>query len=306
MPIILPEGLPATGTLRSEGRSVATAPVRGALRIALLNLMPDKIRTETQFARHLGASERPVELVLARLRTYRVRHAEMHVERFYRPVDDVVSGGIDALIVTGAPVETMPFQGVAYWSELSEIILQAGHAVPHRLFVCWAAQAALFASFGIPKVELPAKAFGVFDQRVLRPDNGLTAGMGLRFPVPVSRHTTTRAADIMGEDLTLLSDCPTTGAGLAESRDGRDVYSFNHFEYEASVLADEYRRDLLNGVRIARPCHYFVDGDPAKGPDFRWGATSRRFFRNWLDRVAGDARMTPGRPVEASCLVAAS
>ena len=143
-----------------------------------------------------------------------------------------------------------------------------------RLHVCWAAQAALFASHGIEKRALPAKAFGVFEQRVVRPDIDLMSGLGLGFPVPVSRHTTVDATDIAGgEGLTLLADCPETGPGLVESRDGRDVYSFNHFEYDPAALGDEYRRDLLNGLNIARPKQYFRDGDPSRG---RISAGARR------------------------------
>jgi homoserine O-succinyltransferase len=280
-------------------------PRPDAIRVALLNLMPDKIRTETQFARCLGGWERPVELIPAKLRTYRVRHAQGHVDRFYTDIHDVLSDGVDALIVTGAPVETMPFESVAYWSELSTLLRRARHAAPHRLYVCWAAQAALHAAYAIPKIQLPAKAFGVFDQRVLRPDLPLMEGIGMQFPVPVSRHTTTRESDLAAAGVTLLAGSRTTGPGLAESRDGREVYSFNHFEYDPSVLWDEYRRDLLNGVSIARPKSYFRDGDPAHGPDFRWGEAAQRFFSNWLKRVestkdaAGASSMS--RPHLASC-----
>jgi homoserine O-succinyltransferase len=295
MPIIIPSDLPAAAALRSEGH-VVTSPRPDALRVALLNLMPDKVRTETQFARNLSRGERPVELVLAKLRTYQARHAQAHVERFYADIHRVLARGVDALIVTGAPVEILPFEAVAYWDELTDIFAQARHAVPHRLFICWAAQAALYERHGILKTGLPAKAFGVFDHRVVRPDIDLMHGMSLHVPVPVSRHTDTRITDLEAAGATLLAVSQETGPGLAQSGDGREVYSFNHFEYDPTALWDEYRRDLLNGISIARPRHYFRRDDPALGPDVRWEGAAARFFGNWLARVTRDRRSSRPAP----------
>lgn len=289
MPIILPPTHPAAAILNVNGVSVAHQAPRGAIRVGLLNLMPDKLRAELQFARQLGRSGMPVELVLTKFDTYRPRHATAHVETFYSSVWTALREGLHALIVTGAPVEQMPFAEVAYWDELAELFAQVERAVPHRLYVCWAAQAALFARHGVPKIERADKAFGIFEQHVAGEASDLLDGLGQSYPVPVSRHTQTRPADLRLAGLRLLSACPSTGAGLVESADRREVYSFNHFEYDPRALADEYRRDRAAGLPIAIPSSYFPGDDPSAEPVASWATPARRFFANWLWRVARSA-----------------
>lgn len=290
MPIILPPDLPVARSLSAEGRSVLFARRGDAVRIGLLNLMPDKTRTEAQFARRLGDAATPVELVLARFPSYRARHAAEHVERFYSDIDRALDDGLDALIVTGAPVELMEFEQVDYWRAFLAMMARAETRVPHRLFVCWAAQAALFARYSIPKVERASKAFGVFDLHIVTPGSSLLHGLGPSYKVPVSRHTQTRAADLERAPLRLLSGCPCTGPGVVESEDGAEVYSFNHFEYDRMALADEYNRDRRAGLPTAAPLHYFRDDDPNGRPDDRWSGKAQLFFDNWLARVVATAR----------------
>ena len=292
MPIFVTEGLSVAMGLRDEGLSVREVArpedMPGALRIALVNLMPEKGRTELLFARHLAATHRDVALTLVAPDGYLPRHtaAERH-DRFYRPWSALAERDFDGLIVTGAPVETLPFEAVAYWQPLTALLDWAQERVHRSLFVCWAGQAALWHHHGVPKHALPEKCFGVFAQRSHAPVHPVLAGLGESFPVPVSRHTETRAEDLPRDrGLSVLVDSPESGLCLIEDRPARALYMFNHFEYDAEALAREYRRDLAADLPVPLPANTFPGDDPGRLPERYWRPIADRFFTNWLGEMA--------------------
>ncbi|MGH6881769.1 homoserine O-succinyltransferase [Hypericibacter sp.] len=286
MAIILPDGLPASAILRAEGIEVLDAPRTGgrALRVGLVNLMPDKPVTETQFARLLGAGQRDVELVLVLPATHRPRNTPAgHLADFYRPWQAVAAQGLDGLIVTGAPVELLPFAAVDYWPELCPILDWARRHAKSSFYVCWAAQAALYRFRGVGKQTLPAKLFGLFDHRLTAAESSLAKGLPMRFAVPVSRYTESSVEDIARQSgLQPLMASAESGLCLIEDEGNRAVYAFNHFEYDADTLAREYRRDLAAGEAIPMPENYFPGNNPDGMPLNSWRAVARILFRNWL------------------------
>jgi homoserine O-succinyltransferase len=266
--------------------------MRPPLRIALLNLMPTKAATETQFARLLGSTPFPVALTLVVPDSYEPRNTPAeHLAAFYERWSRVRYRTFDGLIVTGAPVETLPFEEVAYWRELTAVFDWARSHVRRTYHVCWGAQAALHHFHGVPKRGLAAKMFGVFRHRVAaRPDHPLFRGFGDGFVTPVSRHTEVRAADLPRDaGLEVLADSPEAGLCLVEDRPRRALYMFNHLEYDADTLGDEYRRDLRAGRPIAAPRHYFPGDDPARPPANTWRPFAHLLFRNWLGEMARSA-----------------
>ena len=301
MPIALPNGLPARRVLQREGIEVIDGRAsddhhrrgaRPALRVALLNLMPTKIATETQIARLLGSTPFRVDLTPFVPDSYVPKCTPArHIEAFYERWSAVRGRRFDGLIVTGAPVETLPFEEVSYWRELTEIFDWSRERVRRSCFICWGAQAALHHFHGVPKRALPRKAFGVFRHRVARPGAPLLRGFGASFVTPVSRHTEVRAADLPpGSGLDVLADSPEAGLCLVEDRPGGAVYMFNHLEYDAGTLRDEYLRDLKAGRPIQLPRHYFPGDDPARPPVNTWRPFAHLLFRNWItgiDRSAG-------------------
>ena len=306
MAIILPDGLSAGAILRAEGIEVLNdrRPGRRPLHVGLLNLMPDKPATECQFARLLGRGPRDVELVLMHPATHRPRNTPAdHLADFYRPWHAVTREGLDGLIVTGAPVELMPFAKVDYWPELCRILDWARHGVRSSFHVCWAAQAALYRFHGVGKRVLPAKRFGVFTQRVTAPESPLAAGLPAWFSVPVSRHTESLIDEIpwkAGLVPVALSD--ESGLCLLEDAGNRAVYAFNHFEYDADTLAREYRRDLAAGEANRLPQGYFPGDDPNAAPVNTWRAAATMLFENWLGQLeclkVEGARRPAGRQAE--------
>lgn len=293
MAIKLPAGLPAGRILREEGVDVfdgtgALFPGARPLRVALLNLMPTKADTEVQIARLLGSSGRPIELTLLVPDSYRSRTTPAeHLAAFYSPWSHVREQWFDGLIVTGAPVETLPFEDVRYWTDLTEILDWAQHHVYWSYHICWAAQAALYHAYGVPKHGLDEKVFGVFEHRIGKPGAALMRGLRDPVPVPVSRHTEVRAGDLpCGDGLDVLMESDEAGLCLIEDTRRRAVYMFNHLEYDAGTLAREYRRDLAAGRRVALPRHYFPGDDPDRPAVNRWRPQGRVLFRNWIDRIA--------------------
>jgi homoserine O-succinyltransferase len=286
MPIVLPKGLPAAATLRADGIEVLNAPRTGKalVRVALLNLMPDKHATETQFARLLGSGTRDVELVLAVPATHQSRNTPTrHIADFYRPWYAVASQELDGLIVTGAPVEKLPFEAVDYWLELCRILDWARDRLKSSYYVCWAAQAALYHFHGVGKRALPAKLSGLYAHHVTAPGWPLAAGLPARFAVPVSRHTESAIEDLPEESgLVPVVESTESGLCLAEDPVNRAVYVFNHFEYDADTLAREYRRDLAVGEAVRMPANYFPGNDPDATPVNSWRSTARILFENWL------------------------
>lgn len=289
MPIKVPDNLPAMTALENEGvlliteRAALHQDVR-PLEIALLNLMPEKVKTETQISRLLGGTPLQIELTLVTTSSYapKTTSAE-HMLAFYKPWDAVRNRKFDGLVITGAPVETLPFEDVVYWRELTQIFDWSQSHVQETYNICWAGQAALRHFHGVPKHELPRKMFGVFPHRVRGGRDGLLRGFDDEIPVPVSRHTEVRREDLperAGLDVLLDSD----DAGLCLLRDEarRQTYMFNHLEYDTTTLADEYHRDVAAGAPIDLPVGYFPDDDPTRAPVNRWRAHGNLLIGNWI------------------------
>ena len=295
MSIVLPNGLPALEMLAQEGIDVRGRPSHGGatrpgtLRIALLNLMPMKPVTEAQFARLLGAGPYDVELTLLLPDGYEPKTVPpAYLRRFYRRWSEVRDWTFDGLIVTGAPVETLPFREVLYWNQLTQIFDWSQSHIGNSFHICWAAQAALHYFHEVPKHALPRKAFGVYRHRVRNWGVPLMRGFGAELAIPVSRHTEVRAADLpRGRGVTVLADSPETGLALLADRPRRAYYMFNHLEYDSDSLAREYRRDLAAGKPVGLPANYFPDDDPARTPVNAWRAPARLLFRNWLAELHG-------------------
>ena len=302
MPIKTPDLLPARRTLEAEGVLVMseTDAVRQdirPLRIGLLNLMPDKISTETQIARLLGATPLQIELTLVRITDHVARNTSAdHMAAFYRPWRDVREEHFDGFIITGAPVERLDYGDVLYWPELRAIFDWTQSNV-HRCFtICWAAQAALFHFHGLEKRILAEKQFGVFPHHVLAPTSPYLRGFSDRFDVPVSRWTEVWP-DALGRaiGLEVLAASDETGAGLVHDGARNMLHMFNHLEYDSATLADEYRRD--GGVQL--PAHYFPGDDPAAVPENRWRSHAHLLFANWINEMYQTTSYELGRKPQA-------
>ncbi|MEM7047724.1 MAG: homoserine O-succinyltransferase [Pseudomonadota bacterium] len=297
MPIKIPDNLPAATVLHSEGvRLIRETNARQQdirpLRIALLNLMPTKIATETQFSRLLGATPLQVELTLVATGSYEPKNtAAHHLRDFYRRFEHVRGERFDGLIITGAPVEKMPFEDVEYWDELCEIFTWAQTNVFTTLSVCWGAQAALYHRYGIDKYTLPqGKIVGLYRHRVLKA-NSLTAGLSDTFVVPVSRYTgNDRQIIEKHPDLRLVVDSDVAGPCMLIDKTGH-VYIFNHMEYDAETLDQEYRRDCERAARrpdftVVKPAAYYTQDDQL--PDNIWRSSASVIFANWIHNIYQD------------------
>ncbi len=292
MPIKIPDTLPARRTLEAEGVMVmgeadAVRQDIRPLRIGLLNLMPNKISTETQLARLIGATPLQVELSLVRITHHVARHTSAdHMASFYRPWADVRAERFDGFIITGAPVERLPFESVTYWDELRRIFDWTQTHVHSSFMICWAAQAAVHHFHGMPKHDLPHKAFGVFRHRALVPSSPFLRGFSDDFPVPVSRWTEVRRADIpAGAGLTVLAESDETGLCLLDDPRHRALHMFNHLEYDTGTLAAEYFRDAAADIDIAVPKHYFPSDMPSQPPVNRWRSHAHLLFGNWINQM---------------------
>ena len=290
MPIKIPDNLPAVKTLESENIFVMTEhraitqDIR-PLRILILNLMPKKIETETQFARLLGNSPLQVEMELIHTKSHQSKNvAEEHLLAFYKTFDDVKEQKFDGMIITGAPVEHMPFEEVEYWQELTQIMEWSKTHVHSTLHVCWGAQAGLYYHYGIDKQEVPAKMFGVFPHIVEYKNSMLFRGFDDIFMVPQSRHTTVLRKDIEAvPDLQILASSDKTGVYAVYSKENRQIFITGHSEYDPETLKNEYLRDLSQGKPIAVPENYFPDNDPSMPPLVSWRGHAHLLFSNWLN-----------------------
>lgn len=288
MPIKIPDDLPARRTLEAEGVMVmrqadaARQDIR-PLRIGLLNLMPNKISTETQLARLLGATPLQIELSLVRMTDHVARNTSAdHMAAFYRPWADVRGERFDGFIITGAPVEHLPFEQVRYWPEFCQVLDWTQTHVHSCFTICWAAQAAVHHFHGLPKHLLDRKAFGVFRHRNLMPSSPYLRGFSDDFSVPVSRWAETRRADIpAASGIEILVDSEATGPCLLHDPRHRSLHMFNHIEYDTGTLADEYRRDGSGVV----PSGYFPDDDPSRPPENRWRSHAHLLFGNWINQI---------------------
>ncbi|UUX49332.1 homoserine O-succinyltransferase [Nisaea acidiphila] len=292
MPIRIPNDLPAFAALEAEGVMVmreadAVRQDIRPLQIGLLNLMPNKIRTETQIARLLGASPLQVELTLIKMTDHVPKNVpQEHMISFYEPWSDLRERKFDGLVVTGAPVERLPFEEVSYWSELCQIFDWTQTHVHSSFMICWGAQAALHHFHDVPKHELPKKAFGVYRHRNLAPASGYLRGFSDDFSIPVSRWTETRVADVPpSAGIRVLMDSPEMGPCLMEDRAKRSLYMFNHIEYDSDSLGEEYQRDVGRGMEPELPHSYFTDDDPTHPPLNRWRSHAHLLFANWINEI---------------------
>lgn len=288
MPIRIADNLPARRTLESEGvivmgESEAARQDIRPLRIALLNLMPDKITTETQIARLLGATPLQVELELLRISGHVSKNTSAgHLAEFYRPWDEVRTEKFDGLIVTGAPVETIAYTEVTYWDELRQIFDWSQAHVHHTLTICWGAMAALYHFHGVDKHPLEEKASGVFPHWNRAPATPWMRGLPDVFDVPVSRWSEVRSADIPASSgLTVLAESDETGLSLLADPAHRALHMFNHLEYDTLTLAREFARD--EGAYVPR--HYFPGDDPKANPLNTWRGHGHILFGNWINQV---------------------
>lgn len=293
MPITLPETLPAYDVLRSEGVMVMS-PDRAAhqdirpLRIGLLNLMPKKIQTENQFARLIGATPLQIDFQLIRMTEHQTKNtAAEHMATFYRPFAEVEASGekFDGLIITGAPIEHLPFEEVTYWDELKRVMDWTQTNVHSTFGVCWGGMAMLYHHHGVQKHMLPAKAFGCFPQLNLAPTSPYLRGFSDECVIPVSRWTEEKQEEIDAAGLRTLLGSPDTGPCLVEDASRRALYIFNHFEYDSGTLKQEYDRDIANGTPINVPMNYYPGNDPSRPPLNRWRSHAHLLYGNWVNEL---------------------
>lgn len=292
MPITLPENLPAFKVLSQEGVMVMS-PDRAAhqdirpLKIGLLNLMPRKIQTENQFARLIGATPLQIDLRLIRMTAHETKNtAAEHMSTFYRPFEAVRDEKFDGLIITGAPIEHLPFEEVTYWDELCEVMDWTQTHVHSTFGVCWGGMAMIHHFHGVKKHMLDRKAFGCFRHQNLAPASPYLRGFSDDFVIPVSRWTEMRQDEIQARGgLTTLLGSDEVGPCLVQDDAHNALYIFNHFEYDSGTLKEEYDRDVANGTPINVPLNYYPDDDPSRGPLNRWRSHAHLLYGNWINEI---------------------
>ena len=290
MPLRLPDQLPAIELLKKENIFVMnetrahTQMVR-PLQIVVLNLMPLKITTETDLVRLLSNTPLQIEINFMRLKSHTPKNTPVeHMQMFYKSFKELSLQKWDGMIVTGAPIELMPFEDVEYWQEIQTIFNWARTHVTSTLYICWAAQAGLYHFYGIPKYTLPEKMFGIFRQYPLIPDLPIFRGFDDAFMMPHSRHTEVRRSDIEKvPDLQIIAESPESGVSMIMARGGREFFITGHLEYAPDTLDKEYRRDFGKRTDVAKPLNYYRDDDPAKGPFVSWRSHANLFFCNWIN-----------------------
>lgn len=290
MPIIIDRDLPARKVLQGENIFVmtkeraASQDIR-ALKIAILNLMPTKQETEAQLLRLIGNTPLQLDVHLLHMESHTSRNvAQEHLTSFYKTFRDIEGEKFDGLIITGAPVETIPFEEVDYWEELTRIMDYSNTNVTSTLHICWGAQAGLYYHYGVPKYPLEEKMFGVFEHEVQEEHVKLLRGFDETFFAPHSRHTEVRAQDIEKvKELKLLALSEEAGVHLAANKDGKHIFVLGHSEYSCHTLQQEYTRDVHKGLPIAIPKNYFKDDDPSQKPIVKWRSHGNLLFSNWLN-----------------------
>ncbi len=292
MPIKIPADLPAFEVLTDEGVMVMSEALAERqdirpLRIGLLNLMPKKIQTETQFARLIGATPLQIDLNLIRMSGHETRNtAAEHMEAFYRSFREVRAERFDGLIITGAPIEHLPFEAVTYWDELVEVMEWTQTNVHATFGVCWGGMAMIHHFHGVRKHMLPAKAFGCFRHANLAPASPYLRGFSDDCVIPVSRWTEVRQDDLdRAPGLTTLLGSDEVGPCLVEDPGHRALYIFNHLEYDSHTLDEEYRRDVAAGAPIGVPRNYFPCDDPTQLPPNRWRSHGHLLYGNWINQI---------------------
>lgn len=290
MPVNIPNNLPAIEILKQENIFVmsqlrANKQDIRPLRVLILNLMPIKITTETDLIRLLSNNPLQVEIDFLKLETHVSKNtSEEHLSMFYKNFSKVKDDYYDGMIITGAPVELFEYEEVTYWPELSSIFDWARTHVTSTLYICWAAQAALYRFYGVKKHLLPEKMFGIFKHTIQDKRFPLFRGFDDEFYIPHSRHTTIIRDDInKHKELTILSESEDSGVGIVSSRGGRELYFTGHSEYAPSTLHNEYVRDVEKGLPIKVPANYYKDDNPANTPVVRWSGHGNLLFNNWLN-----------------------
>ncbi len=290
MPVKIPETLPARQTLQAEnvfvmGEQRASHQDIRPLKLAILNLMPTKISTETQLLRLLSNSALQVDITLLHMESHDSKNTPTeHLVEHYACFDDVKDDKFDGLIITGAPVETLPFEEVDYWSELDYLLNWKETHVYSTFHICWAAQAGLYQRYGVPKYALPAKMFGVFPHHIHFQHEKLLRGFDDEFFAPHSRHTEIRAEDIARvSDLDILSTSDEAGVYIVATKDRRQFYITGHSEYDPLTLKAEYDRDVNKGLPINIPKNYYPGDDPTRTPLVRWRGHANLLYANWLN-----------------------
>ena len=290
MPIKIPNELPAYKTLTNENifimdeNRAVTQDIR-PLKIAIVNLMPTKIDTETQLMRLLGNTALQVEVTLLHTKTHLSKNTSReHLTAFYKTFYDIQDENFDGMIITGAPVEQMPFEEVSYWDELCEIMEWSKTHVHSTFHICWGAQAGLYYHYGIQKYQLDKKLFGVFPHKVVRKSSILFRGFDDEFMVPHSRHTTIYKSDIQAcPKLKILAESEEAGVYAVSIKDGKQIFITGHSEYDSETLNKEYVRDKTAGLPIEVPKNYFPEDDDSKAPRVTWRSHANLLFSNWLN-----------------------
>jgi len=292
MPIKIPSSLPAYDVLKSEGVNIMseTAAARQDIRplqIGLLNLMPKKIQTETQFARLIGATPLQIELTLIRMSEHQPKNTSAdHMEAFYQPFQEAKKRKFDGLVITGAPIEHLPFKDVSYWDEMTEVMDWTQTNVHSTFGVCWGGMAMINYFHGVQKHLLDHKLFGCMRHKRLSDSSPYLRGFSDDLVIPVSRWTEVRQAEIdAANNLKTLMSSPDAGPCLVEDPDHRALYIFNHFEYDRGTLKEEYDRDIANGTPINIPANYYPDDDPTRMPENRWRSHGHLLYGNWINEI---------------------
>ena len=290
MPIKIQSDLPARSVLEKENIFVMTEQRASKqdirpLKIAIVNLMPTKVATETQLLRLLGNTPLQVEISLVHMENHISRNTGTdHMEKFYITSKDALKSRFDGMIITGAPVEQMAFENVDYWEDLCRIMDFAKKNVFSTLYICWGAQAGLYHHYGIQKQPLDKKLFGIYNHFRTTPAEPLLRGFDDIFPVPQSRHTTINKRDIQRHGgLQILAESEEAGVLLAKSHDNREIFMTGHLEYDTDTLAQEYFRDVNKGLPIDVPFNYFPENNPENMPKSIWRSTAHLFYSNWLN-----------------------
>lgn len=292
MSVYIPRNLPAFNLAEEEGLDIKSHQELDSkvLKVALLNLMPKKIDTENDFIRLLSHSPFDIELILVRFSSHRSKNtSEDHLERFYLDFSDIKQEQFDGLIITGAPVENMPFEDVNYWKELQQVFEWSKTNVTSSLFICWAAQAGLYHFHDIDKEILPQKMFGIYEHSILEPNHAIFKGFDDSFYVPHSRHTTVSSELIKAcTDIRLLVESDIAGAYIVKSNTYSHFFITGHSEYAPYALDSEYKRDKSKGLQIEIPSNYYRDNDPSLKPIVRWRAHANLLFMNWIQYYVKD------------------
>ena len=290
MPIKIPNNLPAVNILAKENIFVmnetrALSQDIRPLKFVIVNLMPTKIETETQLLRLLSNTPLQMEITLLKMNSYISRNiSEEHMKNFYKTFDDIKNEKFDGLIITGAPVETIEFEKVDYWKELTEILKWSNRHVFSTLYICWGAQAGLYYHYGIKKYPLKEKLFGIYPLELNDSNIALFRGFDEIFYIPQSRHTEVKEEDINKiEELEILAKSPEAGVSIVRTKDKRKIFVTGHMEYDRMTLANEYERDIRLGREIRVPFNYYPEDNPEKTPPFKWRGHANLFFINWIN-----------------------